>query len=136
MPVSGLFRAVRWTAVFGALVVAAACDTPFEVRELNGVSVTAHDQQVVVTNRSASPVFAFVIGREIEARTDWIPCVDAVRCPPIETGSSRAYPYETIMRETWEKEVVVRWWHAAPDGSGVVKPTDFGSLVVPLFSFP
>jgi hypothetical protein len=123
-------------AAFGALVVAAACDTPFEVRELNGVSVAAHDQQVVVTNKSASPVFAFVIGREIEARTDWIPCVDAVRCPPIEPGSSRAYPYDTIMRETWEREVVVRWWHAAPDGSGVVKPTDFGSLVVPLFSFP
>ena len=136
MTVSGLFRTVRWTSVFGAVLVAAGCDTPFEVRELNGVSVDVHDQQVVVTNSSAGPVFAFVIGREIEARTDWIPCVDAVRCSPIEPGSSRSYPYATIMREPWEKEVVVRWWHAAPDASGVVKPTDFGSVVVPLFSFP
>jgi hypothetical protein len=105
------------------------------VGELRGVSVASHDQQVVVTNKSASAVFVFIIGRDMEARTDWIPCVDAVRCPPIEAGSSRAYPFDTIMRETWDREVRVSWWHAAPDASGVVKPTDGGSLVVPLFSF-
>ena len=135
MSVSGLSRAVRWTAVVGGLVVAVGCDNPLGVRELNGVSVTARDRQVVVTNNSAGPVFVFLIGRDMEARTDWIPCVDAVRCPPIEPGSSRAYPYESIMRETWDKEVRVSWWHAAPDGSGGVKPTDGGSLLVPIFSF-
>jgi hypothetical protein len=121
--------------VFGALVVAVGCDTPFEVKELNGVSVAAHDQQVVVTNKSASPVFAFVIGREMEARTDWIPCVDPIRCPPIEPGTSRAYPFDSIMREPRDREVRVSWWHAAADASGVVKPTDGGSLLVRLFSF-
>ncbi len=133
MPKSGLFRVGRWIAMLAAFVAAAACDTPFGLRELNGVSADARNQQVVVTNNSASPVFTFVIGRVIEMRTDWIPCVDAARCPPIQPGTSRVYPYETLMREPGEKEVVVRWWRAVPDGSGVPHARDFGSLVVPLY---
>jgi hypothetical protein len=130
---SGSFRAGRWIAVLGSFAAAAACDTPFGLRELNGVSADARNQQVIVTNNSASPIFTFVIGRIIEMRTDYIPCVDAAQCPPIQSGGSRVYPFETLMREPGEREVVVRWWHAVPDGSGGVRPGDFGSLIVPLY---
>lgn len=132
MPRTGLFRTGRWPSILGVLV-AVACNTPFGLRESNGVSVSAGNQQVIVTNKSSSPIFTFVIGRQIEARTDWIPCVDEVRCAPIQVGESRVYPYKTIMRESGEKEVVVRWWHVVRDEAGLARPSDFGSLVVTLF---
>jgi hypothetical protein len=130
---SSLFRTGRWIAVLGSFAAAAGCDTPFGLRESNGVSADARNQQVIVTNNSASPIFTFVIGRIIETRTDYILCVDAARCPPIQTGGSRVYPYETLMREPGEREVVVRWWHAVPDGSGGLRAGNLGSLIVPLY---
>lgn len=130
---SGLFRTGCWIAVFSFFVAAVACDTPFGLRELNGVSADARDQQVIVTNNSANPIFTFVIGRIIETRTEYLLCVDAAQCPPIPVGGSRVYPFETLMREPGEREVVVRWWHLVPDGSGGVRATDFGFLIVPLY---
>jgi hypothetical protein len=74
-----------------------------------------------------------VIGRNAQARTDWILCIDATRCDAIQPGSSRAKPYETLILDPGEKEVVVSWWHAVPDGSGGVRAGDFGSVIVPLY---
>jgi hypothetical protein len=130
---SGLFSRGRWIAVLGSFAAAAACDTPFGLRELNGVSADARNQQVIVTNNSASPIFGYVMGRVSETRVDPFLCVDAAQCPPIQPRDSRIYPYATISFDPGEIEVVVRWWHAVPDGSGGVRPGDFGSLIVPLY---
>jgi hypothetical protein len=134
MPKSGLFRTARWIGILGAFVVAEACDNPSGLRELNGVSIYARDQQVVVTNNSASAIFTTVVGRNAEARVDyiWPPCVDVVRCHPIQPGEARAHPYGTLILDPGEKEVIVHWWHAVPDGSGVPQAGDFGYLIVPL----
>jgi hypothetical protein len=131
---SGLFRSAGWIALLGALIAAEACDNPSGLRELNGVSIYARDQQVVVTNNSASPIFAIVVGRNAEARVDyvWPPCVDATRCPPIQPGQARVHPYETLILDPGEKEVIVHWWHAVPDGSGMPQAGDFGYLIAPL----
>lgn len=132
MPKSGLFRAVGWVTMVGAFVVTEACDTPSGLRELNGVSANARNQQVVVSNNSASAVFTMVIGRNAQARVDWIPCVDLARCSPIQPGESRVHPYGTLILDPGEKEVVVTWWRAVADGSGVTHAGDFESLIVPL----
>jgi hypothetical protein len=131
---SGLSRAAGWIAILGAFVVVEACDNPSGLRELNGVSIDAHDQQVVVTNNSGSPIFTIVIGRNAEARVDyaWPPCVDATRCPPIQPGEARVHPYGALILDPGEKEVIVHWWHAIPDGSGVTHAGDFGRLIAPL----
>ena len=130
---SGLFRACGWIAILGAFV--AACDNPSGVRELNGVSSYARDQHVVVTNNSASPIFTIVVGRNAEARVDyvWPPCVDTAKCPPVQVGDSRVHPYGTLILDPSEKEVVVHWWHAVPDKFGVPRAGDFGVLIVPLY---
>ena len=131
---SGLFRVSGWIAILGAFVAAEACDNPSGLRELNGVSIYARDQQVVVANNSASAIFTIVIGRAAEARVDyvWPPCVDASKCPPIQPGDSRVHPYGTLILDPGEKEVIVHWWHAVPDGSGVPQAADFCYLIVPL----
>ena len=99
---------------------------------MNGVAAEARNEQVVVSNRSATAVFTMVIGRNAEARVDWIPCVDASRCPPIQPGESRAHPYASLILDAGEKEIVVHWWHGVTDGSGVAHATDLQSLIVPL----
>jgi hypothetical protein len=115
-----------------AIVVAQACDSPSGLRELNGVAAEARNQQVVVANNSGSAVFTMIIGRNAETLVDWIPCVDVASCPPIQPGQSRARSYESLLLGPGEKEVIVHWWHAATDGSGVAYATDFHSLIVPL----
>jgi hypothetical protein len=129
---SGLFRACRWMTMVGAFVVAQACDSPSGLRELDGVSASARNQQVVVSNNSASAVFAMVIGRNAETRVDWYPCVDTVRCPPIQPGESRVHPYGNLMLDPGETEVVVHLWRAVTDASGVTHAEFFGPLILPL----
>ena len=132
MPKSGLFRAVGWITMVGAFSVMEACDDPSGVRELNGVSASARNQEVVVSNNSASPVFEMVIGRNAETRVDWLPCVDAVACPPIKPGESRVHPYGKLLLDPGEKEVVVHLWRAVPDASGTPHAEFFGPLILPL----
>jgi hypothetical protein len=129
---SGLFRTGSWMAMVAAILVAQACDSPSGLRELNGVAAEARNQQVVVANKSESAVFTMIIGRNAETRVDWLPCVDAGRCPPIRPGESRAHPYGSLLLDAGEKEVVVHWWHAVTDGSGVAHATDIQSLIIPL----
>jgi hypothetical protein len=128
---SGLFRAGTSLTVVGAFVLT-ACHDPSGLRVLDGVSAEAHYQQVVVANNSATAIFTIVIGRNAQARVDWIPCVDAVRCPPIAPGQSQMRPYGSVTLDPGEKEIVVHWWHAVPDGSGGTRAGDFQSLIVPL----
>lgn len=129
---SGLFRAGRWMTILGAFVVGGACYTPSGLRELNGVAAEARNQQVVVANNSTSAVFTMVIGRNAQARVDWMPCVDLARCSPIQPGESQVHPYGTLILDPGEKEVVVYWWRAVTGGAGVTHAGDFESLIVPL----
>lgn len=130
---SSSYRAGRCVATLAVLMAVTACDNAFGLRQSDGVSAGARNQQVVVTNNSAGPIFLIVLGRISETRTDWIACVDEARCSPLQVGGTRVYPYGTLMRDPGEKEVVVRWWHAVRDSSGVAHAGDFGSLIVPLF---
>ena len=129
---SGLFRATGWMTVVVALVFTNACTAPSGLRELNGVAAEARNQRVVVANRSGTAVFTMIIGRNAETRVDWMPCVDAARCPPIQPGESQVHPYASLVLDTGEKEVIVHWWHTATDGSGVTHAVDLQSLIVPL----
>ena len=132
MPKSGLFRAFGGVTVVSAFVLMQACDNPSGVRELDGVSVNARNQQVVVSNNSATAVFEMIIGQNAQTHVDWYPCTDVVRCSPIQPGESRAYPYGKLILDPGEKEVVVHLWRAVTDGSGVTHASFFGPLIVPL----
>jgi hypothetical protein len=132
MAKSGLFRAAGSIVMVGAFVAMGACSNPSGVRELDGVSASARNQQVVVSNNSASAVFSMVIGRNAETRVDWYPCIDTVRCPPIQPGESKVHPYGNLMLDPGETEVVVRLWRAVTDVSGVTHAELFGPLILPL----
>jgi hypothetical protein len=132
MAKSGLFRAAGSIAMVGAFVAMEACSTPSGVQELDGVWASARNQQVVVSNNSASAVFSMVIGRNAETRVDWYPCIDTVRCPPIQPGESQVHPYGNLLLDPGETEVVIRLWRAVTDVSGVTHAELFGPLILPL----
>jgi hypothetical protein len=96
------------------------------------VRVTATPASLLLTNAGAEPVFTFVVGRETAALIDWIPCVDAARCPPIAPGATRREPRPTRPGGAPEGEALVYWWRAAPGPGDAPRPDRIRVIVVRL----
>lgn len=111
-----LGRRMRNTAaaVLGALAL--SCSDPAGV-EIGGVVALSRAGRVELTNATALPVFAFVIGRELSTRALFSPCVDATQCPPIQPGARRSVP-----NPQGEREATVYWWHAVQGEDGKLQP--------------
>lgn len=108
-----------------------ACSGTTDPTRIGGVDAVSRDGNLEVTNRTDAPVFTFIIGRETSALADWVPCVDAARCPPIPPGESRRQANSRKIDGSREKEAVVSWWHAVATPNGL-HPDSIRSAVVPL----
>jgi hypothetical protein len=97
----------------------------------DGVVALSRSSKVEVTNGRARPLFTFAVGRNAAALADWAPCVDAVRCPPIEPGRTRQLTYLGGSSESPEREVILYWWHAVPGPNGV-RPDSIRAMIVRL----
>ena len=119
--------AVFALAAFALLACAAGTDPT----RIGGVDAISRHGSLEVTNRTDAPVFTMIVGRETATLIDWIPCVDAARCPPIPPGESRRQANPRTMNRSLEKEAIVSWWHAVATPNGL-SPDSIRSAVVPL----
>lgn len=85
--------------------------------DVGGVEALALADQVVLTNKTSSPVFYFLVGREASALVDWIACADPDRCPTIQPGSSISVQRSQINGGS-EPEILVFWWHGVNTPAG------------------
>lgn len=126
-------RNVRASAslVLSAVVFAAACRDPMAPNQVTVVIVPSA-RTIVVANRTSTPVFVMVIGRNLMTVVDYMMCADPDRCNPIAPGASRKYDYPGPFGGTAEKEAVVSWWHSTRGSDGNYRVVDVGRKVVPL----
>jgi hypothetical protein len=110
-------RAAR-TAVGLVVFLVSACTSSTAPTQIDGVVARSTHGHLTIANRTDSPVFLFVIGRETVNVIDWIPCTDAVRCPPLAPGASVTQPNPRRTDTSREKEAVVYWWHVVPSQGG------------------
>ena len=78
-------------------------------------------REVWLLNRGERPVYSLVLDRELLAAVDWVPCVDAVRCPPLAPGARLALPIggEQPLSLRRGHEAAVFWWYAVPGERGL-----------------
>jgi len=113
-----------------AVALLAACASLTESLPADAVRATADAEAVRVTNNTRRPVFTFVVSRNTLPLILWGPCADAVRCPPIAPGATRAEPRSQMLLDPEDREVVVHWWHAVPGPDGVPRPDSIRTFVV------
>lgn len=125
---------VKHRALLAQLLVALAlaCTATTGPIQIGGVEALARRGKIQITNRTERPVFTFVVGRETSALIDWMPCVDSVRCPPLEVGATRTVPYPVKIGGAPEKEALIYWWHAVPAAGGGFRPDSIRYGIVPL----
>ena len=117
--------------VLSAVVLAAACRDPLAPNQVAVVNL-ATVRTIVVANRTSTPVFVMVIGRNQMTVIDYLMCADPDRCNPIAPGASRKYDYPGPFGGAAEKEAVVSWWHSTRGSDGNYRVVDVGGKVVPL----
>lgn len=96
------------------------------------VAAVASQGRILITNGTKQPVFTMAVGRQSLALINWAPCVDPVRCPPIEPGGTREVPYPGGGIGPEEREAVVYWWHARQDPGDGVSPDAIRTIIVDL----
>src|SRR5687767_13666321 len=114
------------------LVSLVACGDGTEPTQIGGVEAVARLGQIEITNRTTSPVFTFVIGRESAALVDWIACVNAAVCPPLAPNDIKRVPYPKKTDGRPEREALVYWWHAVLGSNGQQRPDSIRVGIVPL----
>lgn len=75
------------------------------------VVIQADEPFVTITNNSSKPLFTFIVGKNLAALLDWVPCVDADECPPIPPNSTAKKAYTANNIDASETEALVYWWH-------------------------
>ena len=117
--------------LLAAAVLVLACGSP--AGPFGGPEVVADvkDNHVNLHNKSSARVFYFVIGQAAVAYTNWVPCV-ASNCASLDPGNSVSVAFPRPSIPASEKNAIVHWWLAVPDGTGS-KPGPVQSFIVPLY---
>lgn len=104
-------------AVLAALLLLSCRDATAPV-DIGGVTAQLRSGRIEITNRTAKPVFTFVIGGRAAMLALWAACADPAVCPPIEPGGRRIEDWPPPLSGRPETSALVYWWHsvATPDG--------------------
>jgi hypothetical protein len=124
-------RAVGVAALVAALALAGACRGTTAPDRVEAVHAVAGRVDVQVTNQSSRTVFYFLAGRVALSHADWIPCVDATRCPTLRPGAVVRLPRPEPWQGMAEREAVLYWWTVTAPGDAP-QVTGLRSLVVRL----
>lgn len=112
-------RGVMRLAIGATAAVLLGCGDATGV-DIGGVTATVKHGRIDILNGTAKPIFTFIVGRQMSALADWIPCADPRYCESIEPGGRRTVDWPPPYDGTPETEAIVYWWHsvATPNGYG------------------
>ena len=127
--------AMRKLLIVGMISLLAGCalidgnsERQDEVRDGN-VTVAADGRALTVRNGTEAPIYTFEVGATIAPLILWAPTVNAEDA--IAPGAERVMPYDNLLIDDAEVEVLVYWWHATTrDGERV--PDEIQVLTVSL----
>lgn len=124
---------VPFLLVTALLAAAAACSSPAQPVQDEGLIAQSVPPALALTNRTAEPLFFTVFEREYTARILWAPCLDPATSPRIDGRARITVPYAAIGGfEPGKKEAVVYWWRLVPARDGAFKADSMRALAVTL----
>lgn len=110
-----------------AAIVVAACDAP-----AGPLAVWARPPSLLLTNRSDSSLYYFIVERESSALIDWIVC-ESPSCPGVGPRSAKAIPYSQIAGYSdGDREAILYWWRLVPAPAGGFRFDSIRAMVVGL----
>jgi hypothetical protein len=102
----------------------------FESNEEAGeVLISSSAPNLIITNKTETRIYYFVIGRKAAARINW--ALHTNHDQSIAENATVKISHQNIYRSENEKEVVVYWWHTVIQG-GAIKPGETQTIVVEL----
>ena len=120
-------RSLKLLLLAGAL----SCSSSTAV-DIGGVVARVRPGEIEIANLTERPVYKFVIGRDLSALADWIPCVNPQLCDAIQPREAARVPYPAPGIDAREREALVYWWHLAPNATGGFRPDSMRVGIVPL----
>lgn len=96
-----------------AAMVVAACEAP-----VGPLVIQTGPSSLLLTNRSDSSLYYFIVERESSALIDWIAC-ESPSCPRVGSHSAKTIPYSQIAGYSdGEREAILYWWRLVPAAAG------------------
>lgn len=108
-------------------ILPAACDSP-----VGPLVIQTRPSSLLLTNRSDSSLYYFIVERESSALVDWIVC-ESPSCPGVGPHSAKAIAYSQIVGYSdGEREAMLYWWRLVPAPAGGFRFDSIRAMVVGL----